>query len=289
MGTEADDIGERVESLLAQLARQGGKAAASTAEDLVRLLVDFYGSGLTRIVEIVGTAPELLDALAEDRLVESQLILHGLHPVDIDTRIERALDKVRPYLGSHAGGVAYLGIDEEGVAHLRLEGGCSGCPSSTITVRTTIEEAVIGAAPELSGIEVEGQAERPEKLLQIGRGPGQPAAEPAPTWRHLSARDLPERGGIAAVTVDGHALLVARLGESWYAYADQCAGCGAVLTGSDEALAGDTLTCLGCWMRFDLRLAGKAADGTGRYLSPIPLLDDVSGIRVAVSAVPVPA
>jgi Fe-S cluster biogenesis protein NfuA/nitrite reductase/ring-hydroxylating ferredoxin subunit len=271
------------------LARQGGKAAATTAEELVRLLVDFYGSGLTRVVEILGAAPELLDALAEDRLVESQLILHGLHPVDIDTRIERALDKVRPYLGSHAGGVAYLGIDEEGVAHLRLEGGCSGCPSSTITVRTTIEEAVIGAAPELSGIEVEGQAERPEKLLQIGRGPGQPAAEPAPTWRHLSARDLPEPGGMAAIAVDGHALLVARLGESWYAYDDHCAGCGATLTGSDEALAGDTLTCLGCWMRFDLRLAGKAADGTGRYLSPIPLLDDVSGIRVAVSAVPVPA
>lgn len=289
MGTEADDIGERVESLLAQLARQGGKAAAGTAEDLIRLLVDFYGSGLTRIVEILGAAPELLDALAEDRLVESQLILHGLHPVDIDTRIETALDKVRPYLGSHAGGVAYLGIDSEGVAHLRLEGGCSGCPSSTITVRTTIEEAVIGAAPELSGIEVEGQAERPEKLLQIGRGPGQPAAEPVPVWRHLSARDLPEPGAMAAIEVDGHALLVARLGETWYAYADHCAGCGAALTGSDEALAGDTVTCLGCWMRFDLRLAGKAADGTGRHLSPIPLLDDVSGIRVAVSAVPVPA
>lgn len=289
MGTEADDIGERVESLLAQLARQGGKAAASTAEDLVRLLVEFYGSGLTRIVEIVGSAPDLLDALVEDRLVSSQLILHGLHPVDIDTRIETALDRVRPYLGSHAGGVAYLGIDEDGMAHLRLEGGCSGCPSSVVTVRTTIEEAVLGAAPELTGIDVEGQAEPPEKLLQIGRGPGQPAAEPAATWRHLSARDLPELGGMAAVEVEGHALLVARLGASWYAYADACAGCGAALSGSDEALVGNTVTCLACWMRFDLRLAGKATDGTGRHLSPIPLLDDVSGIRVAVSAAPVPA
>jgi Fe-S cluster biogenesis protein NfuA len=147
MGLQADDIGERVESLLAQLARQGGMAAAGTAEDLVRLLVDFYGSGLTRIVEILGDSPELMTRLTEDKLVESQLILHGLHPVDVDTRIETALDLVRPYLGSHAGGVAYLGIDDEGVAHLRLEGGCSGCPSSSITVRTTIEEAVIGAAP----------------------------------------------------------------------------------------------------------------------------------------------
>jgi Fe-S cluster biogenesis protein NfuA/nitrite reductase/ring-hydroxylating ferredoxin subunit len=288
MGSQTDDIGERVESLLAQLARQGGKAAAATAEDLVKVLVDFYGSGLARIVEVLGAESDPVRALAEDPLVSSQLILHGLHPVDVDTRIERALDTVRPYLGSHAGGVAYLGIDDEGVAHLKLEGGCHGCPSSSLTVRMTIEEAVLEAAPELGGIEVDGQAERPEPLLQIGRGPGRPPSDPAPVWRHLSAREMPQPGAVSAITVDGQPLLVARLGESWYCYADRCAGCGAVLTGVDGALTGDTLTCLGCRLRYDLRHAGRAADGSGLHLVPIPLLDDVSGIRVAVSAVPVP-
>ena len=41
-------------------------------------------------------------------------MLHDLHPLDVDTRIQRALDKVRPYLGSHAGGVTYLGVTGEG-------------------------------------------------------------------------------------------------------------------------------------------------------------------------------
>jgi Fe-S cluster biogenesis protein NfuA/nitrite reductase/ring-hydroxylating ferredoxin subunit len=284
MGSRADDIGERVESLLADLARQGGSRTASTAEDLVRLLVDYYGAGLTRVIELVAAAdPALVHRLAEDPLVAGQLILHGLHPVDVDTRIERALDKVRPYLGSHAGGVAYLGIDDAGVARLRLDGSCHGCPSSTVTVRMTIEEAVLGAAPELTAIEVEGQAARPEQLLQIGRGPGLGPTPAAPAWRYLDPTQLPGEGAIAALTVEDNPLLVARLGESWYAYLDRCAGCGAGLTGNPEALAGDTLTCMTCWVRFDLRLAGKAADDTDRHLEPVPLLDDGGGIRVALA------
>ena len=54
-----------------------------------------------------------LDQLTGDPLVEGLLLLHGLHPLDVDARIQRALDRVRPYLGSHAGGVRYLGGDIE--------------------------------------------------------------------------------------------------------------------------------------------------------------------------------
>ena len=54
-------------------------------------------------------ATAVRDRLLADPLVESLLLLHDLHPLDVDTRIQRALDRVRPYLGSHAGGVEYLG------------------------------------------------------------------------------------------------------------------------------------------------------------------------------------
>jgi Fe-S cluster biogenesis protein NfuA/nitrite reductase/ring-hydroxylating ferredoxin subunit len=280
MGSHEEDIGERVEALLAQLARQGGHRAAATAEDLVRLLVDYYGAGLERLVAIVGGAdPDLVNVLAEDKLVASQLILHGLHPVDVDTRIEQALDRVRPYLGSHAGGVAYLGIDEAGVAHLRLDGSCHGCPSSTITVRATIEEAVLGAAPELTAIEVDGQAAAPERLLQIGRGPGLDQAPGGPRWRHLPAGDLPADGEFRAVTVERRALLVCRSAGTWYAYADFCPGCGASLSAAGE-LSGDVLSC-GCAAQYDIRLAGKAMTGY-THLDPVPLLEDEAGLRVAL-------
>ena len=70
------------------------------------------------------------------------LLLHGLHPLDLEARVRQALDKVRPYLRSHGGNVELLGVDE-GVVRLRLEGSCHGCPSSAATMRQTIEEAIL--------------------------------------------------------------------------------------------------------------------------------------------------
>jgi Fe-S cluster biogenesis protein NfuA/nitrite reductase/ring-hydroxylating ferredoxin subunit len=311
------DVGERVEALLAKLHQQGGERAAGTGEELVRLLVEFYGAGLERIVAIVGAdRPPLVEALADDPLVESQLILHGLHPIGVDERIERALDRVRPYLGSHAGGVAYLGIDDDGVAHLRLDGSCNGCSSSTVTVKLTIEEALLAAAPELASIEVEGQAEPAKPLLQIGLRPGGPVATPAPTatvWVHPSALELPAEGRAGQVLLDGRPVLMCRVGDTYYAYTDSCPSCGGSLasSGSDGldravldghgldagVLDGDVLGCGSCGSRYDVRLAGRAvnfaaetagemagqmAGELARGLDPLPLLDDVSGIRVAL-------
>ena len=47
--------------------------------------------------------------LADDEVVGNLLVLHDLHPDDVDTRVQRALEQVRPYLGSHAGGVSLSG------------------------------------------------------------------------------------------------------------------------------------------------------------------------------------
>ena len=114
----------------AELLEQSGHLAADTGEKIVRLLVEYYGAGLARICEIVGAdRPDLVHQLAADPLVESQLILHGLHPLTVDERIEPALDRVRPYLGSHAGGVAFLGVDDgRGRPAAAVDGSCHGCP-----------------------------------------------------------------------------------------------------------------------------------------------------------------
>jgi Fe-S cluster biogenesis protein NfuA len=100
----------------------------------------------------------------EDELVAHLLLLHGLHPVPIHDRVSAALDSVRPYLATHGGGVELLGI-EQGVVSLRLEGACHGCPSSALTLRAAVEEAVIKAAPDVERIEADGVAE--PGLLQI--------------------------------------------------------------------------------------------------------------------------
>ena len=170
----AHATGERVEILLAELRSRAGPRAADTAEELVGCLVELYGAGLTEIVRIVGddqeAGPRLLGRLVAEPLVESLLLVHDLHPVDTETRIRRALDRVLPSLGSHPGTVEFRGIDDRGVVRLRLERGGHGCGSAA--VRQTVVEAVTEAAPETAGVdveEVEAPAELP--LLQIMRRP----------------------------------------------------------------------------------------------------------------------
>src|SRR5690242_12514050 len=188
--TRVRQAGERIEDLLATLRATSGSAAAA-AEELVRLLLGLYGDGLSHIMDALAAedAPgeAIRDRLLADPLVESLLLLHDLHPLDVDTRVQRALDRVRPYLGSHAGGVEYLGVDADGVARLRLQGNCHGCPSSTLTVKMAIEGAIRDAAPEVAVVEVAGVTEPPPSpLLQIGTGPpagwtgAGPAAAAAP-------------------------------------------------------------------------------------------------------------
>jgi Fe-S cluster biogenesis protein NfuA len=143
----------RAEALLDEI---DGDAKATAA---VQAVVELYGEALARIV--AGVDP------IEDELVSHLLLVHDLHPVDVETRIRTALEEVRPYLGSHGGDIEFLQV-EDGVARLRLGGTCNGCPSSRVTLQNAVEEVVLKAAPELERIEAEGVAEPQPHLLQIG-------------------------------------------------------------------------------------------------------------------------
>ena len=170
-GHDVEATGERVEALLAELRSQAGPQVAAAAEELVSCLVELYGAGLARITEILGAdenGPELMAKLVADPLVESLLLVHDLHPLDASARVRRAVEEVLPQLGSHAGEVEYLGLDDQGVLRLRLtQGGCSAD-----TVRDLIERAVAGAAPEAAGVAIEmAQPPAEPTLLQITRRP----------------------------------------------------------------------------------------------------------------------
>jgi Fe-S cluster biogenesis protein NfuA len=153
--TTARELVGRAEALLDDI---DGDPKATAA---VQAVVELYGEGLARI--IAGVDP------VEDELVSHLLLVHDLHPVDVETRIRKALDDVRPYLGSHGGDIELLQV-EDGVARLRLGGTCNGCPSSRVTLQNAVEEAVLRAAPEVERIEAEGVAEpQPQtQLVQIG-------------------------------------------------------------------------------------------------------------------------
>jgi Fe-S cluster biogenesis protein NfuA len=165
--TGARQAAERVEELLAQLRGGPDPTAGPVAEELVGCLVRLYGAGLARIVAMVG--PEGGRDLCDDPLVESLLLVHDLHPLDADSRIRRAVDRVRVGLPQYTGKIDYLGVDSDGVARVRLEGG-RGCRSTGDAVRLAVESAIQDAAPEVADVIVE-VAEPLPPLLQITRRP----------------------------------------------------------------------------------------------------------------------
>ena len=65
--------------------------------------------------------------------------------------VERALAKIRPALQADGGDVVLLDVNE-GVVKLRLEGACSGCPMSTMTLRLGIERILKEQVPEVKEV-----------------------------------------------------------------------------------------------------------------------------------------
>jgi Fe-S cluster biogenesis protein NfuA/nitrite reductase/ring-hydroxylating ferredoxin subunit len=291
--------GERIEALL-EAAATGGQVARERAEELVRLVVDLYGAGLERLLEIVHDCgrldDDLLDRLAADDLVASLLAVHGLHPYDVGTRVARALDEVRPYLGSHGGDVEFLGLTEDGVVRLRMLGSCDGCPSSSVTLTLAVETAIQSAAPEVSGIEVEeaGAHEAGDATVipvtalrsrldgQAGTGGGD--------WTAVEGIAALAPGQLAAFPVAGATILGLRIGQDLYAYRDRCPRCAGSLAQSavERRLGGSAgdavLRCPTCSAHFDVRHAGRGLDGTDDHLDPVPLLVTGGVVTLAVPA-----
>jgi Fe-S cluster biogenesis protein NfuA len=149
-----------LEARLAQLEALPESESRDLAIGAIQGVMELYGTALARILEL---APEAAPLLGQDELVSHLLLLHGLHPVDVQTRVEEALESVRPYLATHGGNVELLSVTN-GVAYLRLNGTCHGCPSSTATLKQAIEEAIFKVAPDVERIEAEGVAQQSQVI-----------------------------------------------------------------------------------------------------------------------------
>ena len=189
-------VGDRIESLLDELRTTAEPRSCELAEELLRLVTELYGAGLSHVVELV---PDRTDDLVADELVASLLLVHGLHPDALVTRVERALDSVRPFLAQHGGDVELLDIDEAaGAVQLRLLGSCDGCPSSAVTLQGAVEGAIVEAAPEIVIIDVEQPATNGESVpIALGR---KPVYETCPTELAATGGELRgETGAMAPV------------------------------------------------------------------------------------------
>jgi Fe-S cluster biogenesis protein NfuA/nitrite reductase/ring-hydroxylating ferredoxin subunit len=296
--------GDRIQTLLDATAA-GGVAARERAEQLVREVVELYGAGLSRILAAVGDQadPGILDRLVADDLVASLLLVHGLHPYDVRRRVSDALDRVRPYLGSHGGDVHLLDIVGDTV-QLQFAGSCKSCPSSAVTLELAVEDAIRAAAPEVSSIELvtpqtgTADAGKPatvipaESLLASlhSRAPSNGGS----AWHQVPDLADLAPGEVGGFSVAGLVVLACRVGDQLYAYRDHCPACEGSLAGAAlhrPAAGGDpVLRCPRCHAHFDVVHAGAGLDdGTERHLDPIPLLLREGVLSIAVPAEPMGA
>lgn len=67
-------------------------------------------------------------------------------------RVEEALNSIRPALQADGGDVTLVDVSDDGIVRVQLQGACSGCPSSQITLAMGIERAIKEKVPEIKEV-----------------------------------------------------------------------------------------------------------------------------------------
>ena len=70
----------------------------------------------------------------------------------IQERVEKALEKIRPYLVADGGDISVVDITDEMVLRVEMRGACHGCPYSMQTLKAGVEMAVRNEVPEITGV-----------------------------------------------------------------------------------------------------------------------------------------
>ena len=289
-----------VDALVGELQQLPDPASWALVEELLSTVLDLHGEALSRMLDALGprgdpAADRLLERLAADDLIRGVLLLHGLHPLDLRSRVEGALESVRPYMRSHGGGVELVGLTGDTV-RIRLEGHCQGCPSSMVTLKLAVEKAIYDAAPDVAAIEVVEPADAPASgppliagLVALPiisssspRSAPRPSVEPAGEWVTLAARPAHiDNGSVLKTRADNDAVLIARAGDVFYAYVATCPACAGGMEAA--ALDGAQLVCDLCGARYDIRRAGAGIESDFR-IEPLPLLEESGVLRIAIPA-----
>ena len=200
---------ERVQTLTAQLEEIPDFQARAVADELVSSVIQLYGAGLERIVDALAlpgaSAADVRERLVEDGVVASLLLIHGLYPVDLETRVLEALESVRPYMESHGGDVELVDI-QDGVAQDAAGRPLRGLPGFGGDARAGDQEGARGDGARPRGPRGRGRARAAGAArrfeLPVIQPNGNGGSPPPGAWRDMEAA-APAAGTTAPVTVGG--------------------------------------------------------------------------------------
>ena len=276
---------ERIQELLDAVSSPGVGAAATRerAERLVAEVAGLYGAALQRMMAL--SDGDTVKRYAADDLVASLLLVHGLHPHDVQRRVSDALDLVRPYLGSHGGDVELLEVTGDLEVRLRFTGSCRSCPSSTATLELAVRDALHAAAPEITGISLVTESSTAGALPTI---PADALFGPVRTRTGTSWHPVPAIAELAAdetggFDIDGVEVLACRIDDRFFVYRDHCPVCSGTFAGAGLQRPDPVVQCPRCGARFDVVHAGAGYNGTDAHLEPLPLLSRDGVLCVAIA------
>jgi hypothetical protein len=165
-GTEFQEQVRQLGQLMTQFDQMPENPQKTACKQLLQLLMDVHGAGLDRMMEIVfendAAGPAIIDKLGQDSITSALLLLYSLHPDDLETRVNRAVERMRPRLRKVSYGVDLAHIDERAV-EIRVTSTSSGhtCGSTARDVRAIVEEGVYELAPDVTSLEIRGLEEPP--------------------------------------------------------------------------------------------------------------------------------
>jgi Fe-S cluster biogenesis protein NfuA/nitrite reductase/ring-hydroxylating ferredoxin subunit len=270
--------GERIQKLLERIEALPYPGAKELIQECMEAVLAFYGHGLSRVLQVVNRAGpdgrKVYQDLIHDEVVKGLLLIHDLHPLDLEARLREALDKVRPYLRSHGGNVELISL-ENGIAKLRLQGTCKSCASSSVTLELAIRHAIEQACPDLVHFEVEGVVQ--DDKLPAGTRLSAPKLI---AWTVIEDAERLAEGAWMPVRIEQMRLIICKVNETFYAYRNRCPACNVPFDAGD--LAGGFLSCaLG--HRYDVLHAGRCVEIPSAHLDPFPLLFQEGVVKVALT------
>lgn len=152
---------DKIEALVHQAEGLSDPVARNVAVELLQAVLEFHAAGMNRLLEIIAesgaTGAATMDAIAKDDLTSSMLLLHGLHPDDLETRLSRAVHKLQEMFASLGARLSLVAVEGDTV-RLQFDSPrtWSGPP-----VKASIENVIFQAAPEIASVVIEGLKETP--------------------------------------------------------------------------------------------------------------------------------
>jgi Fe-S cluster biogenesis protein NfuA len=155
---------QRIGALVQEIDAIADPAVRASTTQLVQLIMEFHGTGLDRALEILanagGPGMEMIEQLGRDPMVSSLLVLYGLHPDSLETRVTKAVERLQPKMRKDGASVELVSI-EDGAVRIRVTPGEHACGSTSKTLQTLVEDAIYEVAPDLASLSVEGLEGKP--------------------------------------------------------------------------------------------------------------------------------